>query len=191
MKVLKVSRDIFKFLGICPIDDQTTHRKQMLHNLFGWLAVFILGSMIVLSSVCAINYIPIDFNDALYAAFTTIAALRVRLFVTLVSMVISRKNHLFYEKLQKFSDQSNLIFVKHLIGSINLFFYFLDGWTKSRGFFEKTNKSSNKTCKYLTIYFPLIFVFEMISEATISVLNCYITKGYVEADYLFAPYEFV
>lgn len=107
MKVLKMSQDFFMWLGINPIEDQTSHRQQMLYNLYGSLAVTILGSMIVTSLVCAFNYGTAQLNDALYASFPGIAAIRV--FTALVSMIIFRREiTTLFINLQTFNDQSNL-----------------------------------------------------------------------------------
>lgn len=111
MKVWKVSREMFSRLGICLIDDQTNRCKQLLHYLFGWSVLLFLGSTLVSSLVCVINYGKSDLNEALYAAFPGIGSLRVC--VCLISMIVFRqKVTSVFKTLQKFNDQSKLIPIK-------------------------------------------------------------------------------
>lgn len=105
MKVLKGSQKFFVWLGVCPIEDQSDHHKQLLYKSFGLLAMLSLGFIFVSCSVCAANYGMADLNNALNAAFPGIAAFR--LFMSFVSMTALRqKVALVFEKLQTFHDQS-------------------------------------------------------------------------------------
>lgn len=190
MKVLGLNRSIFMFLGICLIDDHTNHRKKSLHILFGWLAVFISGSVIVSCSVCAINNSTTDVNSALYAACPAIANLRV--FVTLISMIVFRqKITSFFENLQTFYSESNLITRKTLLidDKYCCFLSLLDESAKSRVFFKKANELSNKISTLLLFYFPVIFGIEIVIISAISLGYCYMTKGLIEADNLFVPFN--
>lgn len=111
MKILSVSRELFMWLGIFPIGDKTNQRKQLMYNMFGWLALLIDGSGIVSGSVRAINYGTADLNNALEALFPAIGCLRV--FVALISMIVFRqKVTMLFENLQKFHDQSKLISIR-------------------------------------------------------------------------------
>lgn len=106
MKVLKLNQGFFMWFGIRPIDNQTNHRKQLLHNLFGWLAASILGSITVSCSPCAINYGTNDLSNALYAVFPGIACFR--LVISFVSMIAYRQKITFlFERLQIFYNESN------------------------------------------------------------------------------------
>lgn len=67
---------------------------------------------------------------------------------------------------------------------------FLDKSVKFGGFFEKANKLSDKISKFLTVYFPIYYGIQIFFIAAMVVMYCYITRGYVEVDYLFAPYKF-
>lgn len=92
-------------LGICPIDDQDNHRKQLLYKIFGWLVVFMMGFVVVSSSVRAFDYGTTELNYALYAIFPGVACLRV--FVTLIPMIIFRqKVVLLLKNLQTCCDKS-------------------------------------------------------------------------------------
>lgn len=104
MKVLKLNQDWFMWLGICPIANQTNHRKQ-LHDLFGWLVALILASFIVSSALGAINYGITDLNNALHAAFPGFGTIRV--LVSFISLLVfHQKVTLIFQKLQTFYDQS-------------------------------------------------------------------------------------
>lgn len=105
MKVLKTNKKLFTWLGICLIDDKTNHHKQLVYKLFGWLAVLILGTIILSSSLRTIDYGITDLYNALYAAFPAVEALRVSM--SFISMIVLReKITLFFVNLQKFHDQS-------------------------------------------------------------------------------------
>lgn len=95
MKVLKVNQKFFLLLGIGPTHDRT----------LGWLAVLILGSVMVSSLVGVINYGTTEFSKALDAILPTISSFRV--FVTLILMILFWENvSLFFENLQTAYDQS-------------------------------------------------------------------------------------
>lgn len=110
MKVLNVNQKLFMWLGIYPIEDQTNHRKQLLHKLLGWLTVLLSGSVIMSSSKSTINHGATDLSNALYAAFPIVGCLRT--FVSFTSMIVFRqKITLLFENLQTFYDQSKLIYL--------------------------------------------------------------------------------
>lgn len=105
MEVLKKSQEILMWFGICPIDDQTNHRKQLLYKLFGWSTVLVGGLGIVSSLVPTFNYGKANLNDALYAAYPIFGSLKTIL--SLISMMVSsNKVILFFEKLQTFRNNS-------------------------------------------------------------------------------------
>lgn len=96
------------WIGVCPIEDKTNHSKQLLSNLFGWLAVLILISMIATSLLRAVEYGLKDLENALYAATCGVGAPKILL--SLISMIVFRqKITLLLEKVQAFHDESKFI----------------------------------------------------------------------------------
>lgn len=69
------------------------------------------------------------------------------------------------------------------------FFLLSDESIESRDYFEKANELYDKIAKFLIIYTPNLIGFNMIFMSASSVLYCYITRGYVQVDYLYSPYK--
>lgn len=186
MEVLKQSKNNFKFLGILPIDDQTNHLKQLSRVLFGWLAALLFATTFVLCLLEAVR--TTDLIDILNVASSGVACLR--LFVSHISMILLRQTFsVFFEKLQRFHDKSNLILKSIFINSEIDFFKIPVKFAEFRGFFENNNQLSNKVSKIVSIYCPMFVGIQLILMALISVLYCFLTRGYVQADFLFHPYR--
>lgn len=104
MKPLQFQRDVFTWLGICPMDDQSKH-KNFPYIVFGWLTVFVMSSIILSSSTAAINFGVDDLENALYAIFPTPAGIKG--ITEIASLIIYRQRVTsFFEKLQALFIQS-------------------------------------------------------------------------------------
>lgn len=107
MRILELQHNIFIWLGICWVE-KSNHRMKFLNLLKSWLAEILLALVVFTSTLSAINYSAInDLENALYAIFPASACLKG--IVGLFSMIRTRaKVNSFFEKMQKFIDQSNL-----------------------------------------------------------------------------------
>lgn len=97
MKVLKISTEVFMWLGIFPIDDKNNWRKQAMRYAIGFINVFFM-SMAVLSSLAYIKqFFSSDLVAALYA---------VHIVVSSICIINREKFSLIARNFQKIYDQS-------------------------------------------------------------------------------------
>lgn len=105
MKVLKISTEVFMWLGIFPIDDKNNWRKQAMRYAIGFINVFFM-SMAVLSSLAYIKqFFSSDLVATLYAVHIVVASICI--IASFVALYLNReKFSLIARNFQKIYDQS-------------------------------------------------------------------------------------
>lgn len=112
MRPLQFQYNVFARLGICSIDDPSNSKK-LLHTMLAWFTVavllLIMISIIVTSTVAAVNYGMDDLASACHAFFP--APANIKGISALASIIIYRERVTsFFEKLQIFLNQSKYVF---------------------------------------------------------------------------------
>lgn len=105
MKVLKINKELFMWLGICPIDDKSNWRKQAMHYAIGF-SVFFLMLMVFLASLAYVKqFFMSDLVGTLYAVHLAAASFCIIASFTAL-FLYRKKTALIIRNFQKICDQS-------------------------------------------------------------------------------------
>lgn len=103
MKILKLNKDFSTWMGLCPIDDIRSRRKEQIYFLLGLSPCVMMAIIIVSSLVSTNNNASMGIGVALHSAMPAAAAIKIA--VPMLSMLMS-----FREKISSLFKSLRLIY---------------------------------------------------------------------------------